>query len=72
MLRDNLASLLLFRANQINLPEVLCAYNTVQFKDYSRYESSIFNPEEKFAYREEIFPKDCATAYEIGRDLILK
>lgn len=53
-------------------PKVLCAYNTVQFKDYSRYESSIFNPEEKFAYREEIFPKDCAAAYEIGRDLILK
>ena len=52
-------------------PRVLCAYDTVQFKDYSRYESSIFNPEEKFAYREKHFAEDCAKAYEIGRDLIL-
>lgn len=53
-------------------PKMLCAFNTVQFKDYSRYESSIFNAEEKFAYREEHFPKDCATAYNIGRDLVSK
>lgn len=51
-------------------PKVLCAYNTVQFKDYSRYESSMFNPEEKFAYREEVFEGICNQAYEIGRDLV--
>lgn len=54
------------------VPKVLRAYDTVQFKDYSRYESSIFNPEEKFAYREKHFADDCAAAYEIGRDLILQ
>ena len=54
------------------VPKVLRAYDTVQFKDYSRYESSIFNPEEKFAYREKHFADDCAAAYDIGRDLILK
>jgi len=53
-------------------PKVLRAYDTVQFKDYSRYESSIFDPEEKFAYREKHFADDCAAAYEIGRDLILQ
>ena len=53
-------------------PKILRSYDTVQFKDYSRYESSIFNPEEKFAYREKHFADDCAAAYEIGRDLILK
>ena len=53
-------------------PKILRAYDTVQFKDYSRYESSIFDPEEKFAYREKHFPEDCARAYEIGRDLISK
>ena len=53
-------------------PKILCAFDTVQFKDYSRYESSIFDPEEKFAYREKHFPEDCAAAYDIGRDLILK
>ena len=51
-------------------PKVLRAFNTVQFKDYSRYESSIFNADEKFAYREKHFPDDCAAAYNIGRDLV--
>ena len=51
-------------------PKILRAYNTVQFKDYSRYESSIFDPDEKFAYREKHFPEDCAAAYEIGRALV--
>lgn len=53
-------------------PKVLCAFNTVQFKDYSRYESSIFDADEKFAYREKHFPEDCAAAHQIGQDLILK
>ena len=53
-------------------PKVLCAYNTVQFKDYSRYESSIFDADEKFAYHEKHFPEDCAAAYNIGRDLVSK
>ena len=53
-------------------PKVLRAYDTVQFKDYSRYESSIFDPDEKLAYREKHFSEDCAAAYEIGRNLILK
>lgn len=51
-------------------PKILRAYDTVQFKDYSRYESSIFDPDEKFAYREKHFPEDCAAAYEIGRALV--
>ena len=51
-------------------PKILCAYDTVQFKDYSRYESSIFDAEEKVAYKEKHFGEDCAAAYQIGRDLI--
>lgn len=51
-------------------PKMLCAFNTVQFKDYSKYESSIFDPEDKFAYREKTFAQTCAEAYEIGRALI--
>ena len=51
-------------------PKILRAYDTVQFKDYSRYESSIFDAEHKFAYREEHFAEDCAAAYEIGRALV--
>lgn len=51
-------------------PKILRAYDTVQFKDYSRYESSIFDAEEKFAYKEKYFGEDCAAAYQIGHDLI--
>lgn len=48
----------------------LCAYNTVQFKDYSRYESSIFSEEEKRAYRDKTFDQTCEDARRIGRELI--
>ena len=51
-------------------PRILHAFNTVQFKDYSKYESSIFNPEEKFAYREKNWQTQLDDAYKIGRDLI--
>ena len=52
-------------------PKSLCAFNTVQFKDYSKYESSIFNAEEKFAYREKNWAAQCEEAEKIGRELIL-
>ena len=51
-------------------PRILHAFNTVQFKDYSKYESSIFNPEEKFSYREKNWQTQLDDAYKIGRDLI--
>lgn len=52
------------------MPKILRVFDTVQFKDYSRYESSIFDPEKKFAYREAHFADDCKAAYEIGRELV--
>lgn len=51
-------------------PKMLFAYNTYQFKDYSKYESSIFSEPEKAAYRKEVFPEQCKQAYQIGQDLI--
>ena len=51
-------------------PKILRAFNTVQFKDYSRYESSIFNADDKFAYREKQFPVDLAAAFDLGRALV--
>ena len=50
--------------------ESLYAYNTYQFSDYSKYESSIFNEAEKAAYRKEVFPKQCDEAYNIGKALV--
>ena len=52
-------------------PKILCAFNTVQFKDYSKYESSIFDAEEKFAYREKNWQTQLDDAFKIGRELIL-
>ena len=51
-------------------PEILYAYNTCQFNDYAKYESSIFDEQEKAAYRKEVFPKQCEEAYRIGQSLV--
>jgi len=54
------------------VPKILRVFDTVQFKDYSRYESSIFDGDAKIAHREAHFAEDCAAAYEIGRELVTK
>ena len=51
-------------------PRILYAYNTYQFNDYSKYESSIFNEPEKAAYRKEVFPQQCEEAYRMGKALV--
>lgn len=43
--------------------------NTYQFSDYSKYESSAFNEEDKRNYLKEIFPIDCQKAFDLGRSL---
>lgn len=50
-------------------PELLYVYNTWQFPDYSRYESSIFSEADKLRQREEQFPLDCQAAYKMGARL---
>lgn len=49
-----------------NRPELLYVYNTWQFTDYSKYESSIFSESDKRRQREEQFPSDCRAAYDMG------
>mgnify|MGYP005921806429 FL=1 len=51
-------------------PELLYVYNTWQFSDYSKYESSIFSETEKRRQREEQFPLDCQAAYDLGAKLV--
>jgi hypothetical protein len=41
--------------------ESLFVYDTYQFDDYSKYDSSLFDVEAKAKRREEQFPKDCLT-----------
>jgi multimeric flavodoxin WrbA len=44
----------------------LFATDTYQFEDYTRYETSAFNAEEKRVRRMEVFPEDCKKAFEMG------
>ncbi len=46
--------------------ESLFAFDTYQFKDYSKVVADRFDPEKKAKRRKEVFPKDCEKAYEMG------
>ena len=46
--------------------ESLCSYDTYQFEDYSNVFAPRFNPEKKAQRRQEVFPRDCAKAFEMG------
>jgi len=51
--------------------EVLLATDTLQFRDYSKYVSTLFDPVAKAKRREEVFPKDCERAFELGAKLVM-
>jgi len=46
--------------------ELLYSYDTYQFSDYEKYESSIFTVEGKQKQKLEQFPKDCKKAFDMG------
>ncbi len=49
--------------------EVLLCTDTYQFDDYSKYVSSVWDVEAKTRRYKEVFPQDCARAYELGAKL---
>ncbi len=49
--------------------ETLCAFDTFQYTDYSKYDCDLFDPEHKEKIRNEQFPKDLQKAYELGKRL---
>lgn len=49
--------------------ESLYVYDTYQFKDYSRYDINLFDPDHKTKYREEHFDIDLQSAYEFGKNI---
>lgn len=51
-------------------PKSLWAYNTLQFNDYSKYESSVFSESDKKAYQEKAGPICLKQAYAIGQSLV--
>ena len=46
--------------------EILLSTDTLQFSDYSRYESERFDSEAKIRRHAEVFPEDCRRAFELG------
>jgi multimeric flavodoxin WrbA len=46
--------------------------DTLQFDDYSKYVSTLFDAEEKKKHRDVQFPEDCKKAYELGARLVRK
>jgi len=56
--------------SMVGRTSVLCAGDTLQFDDYSRYSSSAFDPVRKKKAHEELFPQDLKRAFEFGRDLL--
>lgn len=50
--------------------ESLIAADTLQFHDYSKYVSTMFNAEEKARSRKELFPIDCRKTFDMGAKLV--
>jgi len=52
--------------------ETLFVTDTYQFDDYSKYNATFFDAEEKAKRHEEVFPQDCNKAFELGVRLTRK
>lgn len=50
--------------------EVLTSVGTMQFDDYSKYSSSMFDPADRKQRHEEVFPQDCQAAFDLGKRLV--
>lgn len=51
-------------------PQRICAFNTYQYKDYSKYDDERWDISDKIRQHNNIFPKDLENAYEIGKNFI--
>ena len=51
-------------------PEFIMANETLQWSDYSKYASGMFDVEAKQRIRREVWPKDLEKAFELGKRLV--
>lgn len=51
-------------------PHKFYAFNTLQFKDYSQYESSVFSEDDKKAYQQAHGAEKRQQAYDLGKQLV--
>lgn len=59
-----------FLGNILGSCDLLLSTDTMQFNDYSKYLSPIWDPEAKAKRKAEVFPLDCQKAKELGAKLI--
>ena len=50
--------------------EHLCAYDTYQFKDYSKVLCTVFDGKKKAERKKAVFPQDCRRAFDLGVRLV--
>jgi multimeric flavodoxin WrbA len=53
-------------------PEHLYVYETYQFRDYSKYVSDAFDENERKIIRQNRFPEDLKSAFEIGKNVAIR
>ena len=58
-----------FMARTFGACELLLCTDTYQFTDYAKYLSTVWDEAAKRTRREEVFPQDCARAFDLGRRL---
>lgn len=46
--------------------ELLLSTDTLQYSDYDKYESEMFDKQAKIKRHDEVFPEDCNLAFELG------
>ena len=50
--------------------KVMVSGNTLQVKDYGKYDWTMFDPEAKKVLREEVFPKELEKAFSLGAEMV--
>lgn len=50
--------------------KVITYGNTLQVDDYSKFDWTVFNPDEKKARHETVFPVKLKEAYKLGAELV--
>lgn len=56
--------------NFIGPTKVMVAGNTLQVKDYSKYNWTMFDPEAKVAHHEAVFPEEKRRAFALGAEMV--
>lgn len=50
--------------------ELFLSTNTLQYPDYDKYESELFDKHAKLKHHEEVFPQECKQAFALGARLV--